>query len=322
MEGVPPLPQCGHAFSTFLAKNLWQQKSLVMDSKPQKLKAKRIINEMMQIGKINNLEIARSTEQGFYLKSADDGKEVLLPNRYITADMTIGDAIDVFVYNDSEDRPVATTEQPRAQVGEFAQMRVKAVNSVGAFLDWGLTKDLLVPFREQKKRMVVGRWYIVYVYLDHESNRIVASAKLDKFLDNVIPDYKPRQQVDILVAQRTDLGFKVVVDNLFWGMIYHGEIFHDVNIGERYRAFVKAVRPDGKIDLRLGDRELKRVKSLADVILEYIAGNGGSMRITDSSSPEMIRAVFSCSKKDFKKTLGFLYKAKKIIITPQEVTLP
>ena len=277
----------------------------------------------MQIGKINNLVIARSTEQGFYLKAADgDGKEVLLPNRYITADMTIGDAIDVFVYNDSEDRPVATTEQPRAQVGEFAQMRVKAVNSVGAFLDWGLAKDLLVPFREQKKRMVVGRWYIVYVYLDHESNRIVASAKLDKFLDNVIPDYKPLQQVDILVAQRTDLGFKVVVDNLFWGMIYHGEIFHDVNIGERYRAFVKTVRPDGKIDLRLGDRELKRVKSLADVILEYLAANGGSMRITDSSSPEMIRAVFSCSKKDFKKTLGFLYKAKKIIITPQEVALP
>lgn len=275
---------------------------------------------MIGIGKTNSLEIARRTEQGLYLND-DCGNEVLLPNRYITDDMNIGDTIDVFVYNDSEDRPLATTERPYAQVGEFALLRVKAVNSIGAFLDWGLIKDLLVPFREQKMRMVAGRSYIVYVYVDDESRRIVASAKLDKFLDNKIPEYKFRQKVDILVARRTDLGFKVVVDNLFWGMIYHDEIFHDVNIGERYKAFIKAVRPDGKIDLRLGDREVRRVKSLADVIMEYIDNNGGSMKLTDSSSPEMIRAVFNCSKKDFKKTLGFLYKAKKIVITPQEVRM-
>ena len=275
---------------------------------------------MIGIGKTNSLEIARRTEQGLYLND-DCGNEVLLPNRYITDDMNIGDTIDVFVYNDSEDRPIATTERPYAQVGEFALLRVKAVNSIGAFLDWGLIKDLLVPFREQKMRMVAGRSYIVYVYVDDESSRIVASAKLDKFLDNKIPEYKFRQKVDILVARRTDLGFKVVVDNLFWGMIYHDEIFHDVNIGERYKAFIKAVRPDGKIDLKLGDREVRRVKSLADVIMEYIDNNGGSMKLTDSSSPEMIRAVFNCSKKDFKKTLGFLYKAKKIVITPQEVRM-
>lgn len=275
---------------------------------------------MIGIGKTNSLEIARRTEQGLYLND-DCGNEVLLPNRYITDDMNIGDTIDVFVYNDSEDRPIATTERPYAQVGEFALLRVKAVNSIGAFLDWGLMKDLLVPFREQKMRMVAGRSYIVYVYVDDESRRIVASAKLDKFLDNKIPEYKFRQKVDILVARRTDLGFKVVVDNLFWGMIYHDEIFHDVNIGERYKAFIKAVRPDGKIDLKLGDREVRRVKSLADVIMEYIDNNGGSMKLTDSSSPEMIRAVFNCSKKDFKKTLGFLYKAKKIVITPQEVRM-
>lgn len=275
---------------------------------------------MIGIGKTNSLEIARRTEQGLYLND-DCGNEVLLPNRYITDDMNIGDTIDVFVYNDSEDRPIATTERPYAQVGEFALLRVKAVNSIGAFLDWGLIKDLLVPFREQKMRMVAGRSYIVYVYVDDESRRIVASAKLDKFIDNKIPEYKFRQKVDILVARRTDLGFKVVVDNLFWGMIYHDEIFHDVNIGERYKAFIKAVRPDGKIDLKLGDREVRRVKSLADVIMEYIDNNGGSMKLTDSSSPEMIRAVFNCSKKDFKKTLGFLYKAKKIVITPQEVRM-
>ena len=273
---------------------------------------------MTGIGKINSLEIARRTEQGFYLID-ENGNEVLLPNRYITADMNIGDTIDVFVYNDSEDRPIATTETPYAQVGEFALLRVKAVNSIGAFLDWGLMKDLLVPFREQRIRMIAGRSYIVYVYVDDESKRIVASAKLDKFLDNKIPEYKFRKKADILVVKRTDLGFKVIVDNLFSGMIYHDEIYQDINIGEHYTAFIKNVRPDGKIDLKLGDREVKRVKGLADVIMDYIKANGGSMQITDSSSPEMIRAVFNCSKKDFKKTLGFLYKAKKIIITPSEV---
>ena len=273
---------------------------------------------MTGIGKINSLEIARRTEQGFYLID-ENGNEVLLPNRYITADMNIGDTIDVFVYNDSEDRPIATTETPYAQVGEFALLRVKAVNSIGAFLDWGLMKDLLVPFREQRMRMIAGRSYIVYVYVDDESKRIVASAKLDKFLDNKIPEYKFRKKADILVVKRTDLGFKVIVDNLFSGMIYHDEIYQDINIGEHYTAFIKNVRPDGKIDLKLGDREVKRVKGLADIIMDYIKANGGSMQITDSSSPEMIRAVFNCSKKDFKKTLGFLYKAKKIIITPSEV---
>ena len=273
---------------------------------------------MTGIGKINSLEIALRTEQGFYLID-ENGNEVLLPNRYITADMNIGDTIDVFVYNDSEDRPIATTETPYAQVGEFALLRVKAVNSIGAFLDWGLMKDLLVPFREQRMRMIAGRSYIVYVYVDDESKRIVASAKLDKFLDNKIPEYKFRKKADILVVKRTDLGFKVIVDNLFSGMIYHDEIYQDINIGEHYTAFIKNVRPDGKIDLKLGDREVKRVKGLADVIMDYIKANGGSMQITDSSSPEMIRAVFNCSKKDFKKTLGFLYKAKKIIITPSEV---
>lgn len=275
---------------------------------------------MAEIGKTNRLRISRQEEFGLYLED-ENGEEILLPNRYVTDDMSIGDEIDVFVYNDSEDRPVATTERPYAQVGDFALLRVKTVNGVGAFLDWGLMKDLLVPFREQKVRMVAGRSYIVYVYLDNESQRVVASAKLDKFLDNKIPDYKFRAKVDILVAQRTDLGFKVIIDNLFWGMIYHNEIYQDVNIGDRYVAFVKNVRSDGKIDIKLGDREVKRVKSLADVITEYIAENGGAINITDKSSPELIREVFNCSKKDYKKTLGFLYKAQKIMILPDEIKL-
>lgn len=275
---------------------------------------------MAEIGKNNLLTVARREEYGLYLKD-ENGNEILLPNRYVTDDMAIGDEIEVFVYTDSEDRPVATTERPFAQVGDFALLRVKSVNSVGAFLDWGLMKDLLVPFREQKVRMAAGRSYIVYVYLDDESQRVVASAKLDKFLDNKIPQYKFRQKVDILVVQRTDLGYKVIVDNLFWGMIYHNEIYQDVNIGDRYVAFIKNVRSDGKIDIKLGDREVKRVKSLADTIIEYIAENGGSINITDKSSPDLIREVFSCSKKDYKKTLGFLYKAKKILIAPDAIKL-
>lgn len=275
---------------------------------------------MAEIGKNNLLTVARREEYGLYLKD-ENGNEILLPNRYVTDDMAIGDEIEVFVYTDSEDRPVATTERPFAQVGDFALLRVKSVNSVGAFLDWGLMKDLLVPFREQKVRMAAGRSYIVYVYLDDESQRVVASAKLDKFLDNKIPQYKFRQKVGILVVQRTDLGYKVIVDNLFWGMIYHNEIYQDVNIGDRYVAFIKNVRNDGKIDIKLGDREVKRVKSLADTIIEYIAENGGSISITDKSSPDLIREVFSCSKKDYKKTLGFLYKAKKILIAPDAIKL-
>lgn len=275
---------------------------------------------MAEIGKNNLLTVARREEYGLYLKD-ENGNEILLPNRYVTDDMAIGDEIEVFVYTDSEDRPVATTERPFAQVGDFALLRVKSVNSVGAFLDWGLMKDLLVPFREQKVRMAAGRSYIVFVYLDDESQRVVASAKLDKFLDNKIPQYKFRQKVNILVVQRTDLGYKVIVDNLFWGMIYHNEIYQDVNIGDRYVAFIKNVRSDGKIDIKLGDREVKRVKSLADTIIDYIAENGGSISITDKSSPDLIRDVFSCSKKDYKKTLGFLYKAKKILIAPDAIKL-
>ncbi len=275
---------------------------------------------MAEIGKNNLLTVARREEYGLYLKD-ENGDEILLPNRYVTDDMTIGDEIEVFVYTDSEDRPVATTEKPFAQVGDFALLRVKSVNSVGAFLDWGLMKDLLVPFREQKVRMAAGRSYIVYVYLDDESQRVVASAKLDKFLDNKIPQYKFRQKVDILVVQRTDLGYKVIVDNLFWGMIYHNEIYQDVNIGDHEVAFIKNVRSDGKIDIKLGDREVKRVKSLADTIIDYIAENGGSIGITDKSSPDLIREVFSCSKKDYKKTLGFLYKAKKILIASDVIKL-
>lgn len=268
----------------------------------------------MKIGEYNELRINRTVDFGAYLID-DDTHEVLLPKRYLTPDMKVGDTIRVFVYNDSENRPVATTEVPHAVVGDFALMRVKAVNKVGAFLDWGLTaKDLLVPFSEQRVDMQAGRSYIVRIYLDEASQRIVASAKLAKFLNLTEPDYYHRERVEVLVVQRSDLGYRVIVDNAHWGQIYQNEIYQDVNIGDRLTAFVKQVRPDGKVDVTLAKIEKMRVDDLGDRIEQYLKDQGGEMALTDKSTPEDINKVFQCSKKDFKKALGLLYKQQKVTL--------
>ena len=268
----------------------------------------------MKIGEYNELRINRTVDFGAYLID-DDTHEVLLPKRYLTPEMKVGDTIRVFVYNDSENRPVATTEQPYAVVGDFALMRVKAVNKVGAFLDWGLVaKDLLVPFSEQRVDMKVGRSYIVRVNLDEASHRIVASAKLAKFLNQTDPDYYHREKVEVLVTQRSDLGYRVIVDNAHWGQIYQNEIYQDVNVGDRLTAFVKQVRPDGKVDVTLAKIEKMRVDDLADRILDYLNSHNGEMTLTDKSDPDDINKAFNCSKKDFKKALGLLYKQQKITL--------
>ena len=275
---------------------------------------------MLQIGKFNELEITHRVDFGLYLDGGEEG-EILLPLRYATQDMKPGDKINAFIYRDSEDRLIATTEKPYAHVGDFAFLRVNATNNVGAFLDWGLPKDLLVPFREQKVRMVPGRSYTVYVYLDDETQRIVASAKLQKFLDNKIPDIKAGDEVKARIYQRTELGYKVIVNDLFSGLIYHNEIFSEVNIGELHHATVKTVRADGKIDLVLGKSTRNRVNDLADDILDYIEECGGRISLNDSSSPEEIRETFQCSKKDFKKAIGALFKAKQIVIENDGIRL-
>lgn len=275
---------------------------------------------MAQLGRINTLKINRKSDFGLYLID-EEGNEILLPNRYVAPDMHIGDEIDVFVYKDSEDRITATTETPKAQVGEFALLRVVATNRAGAFLDWGLPKDLLVPFREQKMRMQTGRSYIVYVYVDYNSDRIVASAKIDKFLDNRPADYHQGDPVEILIAQRTDMGYKVIIDNLHSGIIYHNEIFKEINIGDRMEAYIKSVREDGKIDVTLADRADRRTMELADKILMHLMSHGRRMALTDKSSPEAIKAAFECSKKDFKKAIGHLYKKKLITLSPTETVM-
>lgn len=275
----------------------------------------------MNIGEYNELTIRREAEPGLYLAD-DSGNEVLLPRRYLTPDMTVGERLRVMVYTDSEDRPVATTDVPVATVGQFALMRVNQVNPVGAFLDWGLAgKELLVPFREQRVRMQAGRSYVVRVYLDESTGRVVASAKLDRFVGHERPDYYHRQSVDVLIVQRTDLGFKVIVDNKHWGLLYDNELRHNVNVGEHHTAFVKQVRPDGKIDLTLNKIERMRVDDIADDIMARLRRGGGRLTLDDHSSPEQIAAVLHCSKKDFKKAVGLLYRQRLITLGDDGICL-
>lgn len=264
----------------------------------------------MKIGKFNKLKVARHTDFGVYLAD-EQGHEVLLPSRYVTRPLEPGEEIEVFVYNDSEDRPVATTERPAATVGEFAFLPVKAVNQFGAFLDWGLLKDLLVPYSQQRDKMSVGRSYLVYVYLDDASKRIAATAKVGQYLGNLYPKFKRGEAVDVLVGKRTPIGYACIVNNAHRGMIYADELFRPVQIGDRLKAYVKTVRPDGKIDLTLSDVASQRVARLARRIHDYMTGRG-ALDLNDSSSPDLIKIRFQCSKKDFKKAIGLLLKEKKI----------
>lgn len=275
----------------------------------------------MNIGRINRLKVNRIVDFGAYLDGGNE-EEILLPAKFMKEDLKEGDEIDVFVYNDSEDRLIATTRRPKAMVGEFAYMEVVQTNKVGAFLDWGVeAKDLLVPFREQRTEMREGGVYLVYVYLDHATQRIAASAKINKFIGNVIPHYKKGDKVEVLVYEQTPIGFKCIVDNLHHGMIYSNETYADVRVGDKITAYVKNVRDDMKIDLMTGDRADRRTNDLGTTILHELDRAGGSLPYSDKSTPEEIQARFACSKRDFKKAIGHLYKAHKIQITEKGIAL-
>lgn len=275
---------------------------------------------MIKIGKTNNLKVVKKVDFGLYLDGGESG-EILLPKRYMDDSMNVGDELSVFIYCDSEDRLVATTEKPLIEVGEFGLLKAVEVNRVGAFMEWGLQKDLLVPFREQSQEIRVGGSYVVYAFLDNATKRIVGSTKLNKYVGNRIPRYSEGDTVDILAVHKTDLGYKVIVDNLFWGMIYNNDLFDPLSPGDRIPAYVKTVRDDGKIDVTLRERGGERVFQLANRIMGYLHDAGGEMTLSDSSSPDEIKAVFQCSKKDFKKALGYLYKKGKILIADGGVTL-
>lgn len=275
---------------------------------------------MVEIGKYNVLTVVKVVDFGVYLDGGEQG-EILMPKEYVPANCFPDDEVRAFVYFDSEDRIVATTEIPLIQVGEFAYLKVVAVSSIGAFLDWGLKKDLLVPFREQKELLVEGRSYLVHAYVDKASGRIVASTKIDKYLDQVFPDYEPRQEVDILIARKTDLGYAVIVDHQHWGLIYDNEIFQSLKIGQKLKGYIKLVREDEKIDVSLQPEGYARIEGLALVVLEKLKDYNGVLDLSDKSKPEEIYRVFGCSKKDYKKALGTLLKQGLIEIREQEVRL-
>ncbi len=273
---------------------------------------------MINIGNFNNLKVLKLVDFGAYLDGGNN-IEILLPSRYINTPLQINDSVNVFIYTDSEDRLIATTENPLIKVGEFAYLKAKQITQFGAFLDWGLPKDLLVPFREQKTRMKEDLEYLVYAYLDDTTKRIVASSKIEKFLGNKIPCYKNGESVNILVYTQTEIGYKVIVDNMFHGMLYYNEIFQEINIGDKLNAFIKTIRQDGKIDLTLSDKVENRISILSDKIYNWIVINGGETTICDKSNPKEIKEIFACSKKDFKKAIGLLYKEHRISISDKGI---
>jgi len=275
---------------------------------------------MIEIGKYNTLRIVKDLDFGVYLDGGD-GLEILLPARYVPKNVKPGDEVNVFIYHDNEGRLIATTVRPYAIVGEFKFMKVNTVNQIGAFLDWGVMKDLMVPFKEQKMAMQKDRRYLVYVRLDHVTQRIMASARIDKYLNNTPPQYKQNQEVDILVADETDMGYKVIINNSHWGLIYHNEIFQRLEKGEARKAYIKEVRDDEKIDVSLTPLGYEKVEGVAGVILDSLEAQGGFIGVHDKSEPELIYSLFRCSKKSFKQAIGTLYKQKRIAIEDNGIRL-
>ncbi len=276
---------------------------------------------MIQIGKYNEMEVVKTVDFGIYMDGGE-GLEILMPTRYVPEGTQVGDKINCFVYLDSEDRLLATTETPYAQVGEFALLRVNQTNQVGAFLDWGVSKELLVPFREQRVDLERDRSYLIHIYVDQVSDRIVGSAKLHKFLDNTPIDYQTNQEVDLIVMKKTDIGYKVIINNVHTGLIYNNQIFRPIAVGDKLKGYIKEIRPDQKIDLMLQPIGYKKVVgSLETYILEQLEENDGFLPYNDKTDPDTLMLEFQCSKKNFKKALGALYKQQKIAILDNGIKL-
>ncbi len=275
----------------------------------------------IELGRINTLTIIKYTDFGFYLDGGRKHGRILLPNGELTRPVDVGDVVDVFLYLDQEERLVATMRNPLAQVGDFAYLEVAWVNQYGAFLSWGVLKDLFVPFREQKMRMQKGQSYIVHVQQDEESYRIMASAKVERYLSQEFPPYRPGDEVEALIWQKTDLGFKVIADNKFGALLYDSQVFRNIHTGDRLKAYVKQVRPDGKIDLMLQPEGKAAVQDFSEVLLQHLKTNGGRTVLGDKSPAEEIYSVFGVSKKVFKKAVGDLYKRRLITIGEDGLTL-
>lgn len=276
---------------------------------------------MIEIGKYNKLKIKRTTRVGLYLEN-EEGEDVLLPTKYSPLKYETDDEIEVFVYLDNEGRKVATNLTPKILVNEFAFLQVSAVSKVGAFMDWGLAKELLVPFREQKLRMEEGRWYIVYMTVDEKTERLYASNKLDRFLQNDDLTVKEDEEVKLIVMHKTDIGYTVIVNNQHYGLLYENEIFKELNIGDKLPGFVRKIREDNKLDISLQAQGYDQsIDPHSDLVYRKILAAGGEIRVTDKSTPEEIYDTFGISKKAFKKAIGALYKQRKIEILPDQIKL-
>jgi len=276
---------------------------------------------MIEIGRLNTLRVVKQLDFGVYLDGGELG-EILMPIRYVPVPCNINDELEVFIYRDSEDRLVATTEKPYAMVGEFALLKVVAVNRIGAFLSWGLMKDLLVPFSEQKPRMEEGKLYVVRVYVDENTNRIVGSAMLDDFLHRESDDeFEAGEAISLFIANRSDLGYQVIIDNTHWGLLHNNEVSLELKRGDTIPGFIKKVRTDGRIDVCLHQKPSERTDEVSQLILDKLRQNNGFLTVTDKSSPDEVHALFGISKKMYKKAAGALYKKKIISLGPDGIRL-
>ncbi len=276
---------------------------------------------MIELGKRNILIPIRDSVNGWYLDGGEHG-EILLPAKYATEAVRCGEGISVFVYKDSEDRMVATTETPKAMVGQFATLEVLSVNpKVGAFLDWGLSKDLLLPYREQQSDPMEGDYCVVYILVDELSGRIIASERLTEFVSQEVPEYESEEEVDLLVIDETPLGYKAIINDKHLGLLYHNDLSEPLEYGQWIVGYISQVREDGKIDLSRDRRGHKRIEPIGQDILEALRANDGSLPFNDKSSPESIRETFDVSKQAFKRAIGVLYKQKRIWIEDDGIAL-
>lgn len=275
---------------------------------------------MIEIGRKNDLKILRDTSVGLFLGD-EEGNDVLLPNKYVPESYEIGGQIEVFCYLDYDERPVATTLEPDIMLGEFRLLQVAEVNEYGAFMDWGLEKHLLVPFREQRSKMKQGQWYVVHCYLDDKTGRLVASNKLDRFLNNENLDLKEWEEVELVITRQTDLGWEVIVNEKHKGLVYFNEVFKAINIGDVIPGCIKKIRKDNKIDISLQPLGSKVLEPAANKIYNVLQEHGGFLPLHDKSEPDEIRDMFQMSKKTFKKGLGTLYRERKVALEKEGIRL-
>ncbi|HSI70529.1 MAG TPA: S1-like domain-containing RNA-binding protein [Gillisia sp.] len=275
---------------------------------------------MLTVGEYHTMKINRDTEPGLFLEN-NEGDEVLLPNKYKPDNFDIGDEIRVFVYLDHQERPVATTLDPYVKLDEFAYLKCVEVSDIGAFLDWGLEKHLFVPYREMASKMRKDSWYLVFCYLDEETGRLVASSKTNAFLDNREITVEPFEEVDLIVANPTDLGVNVIVNEIHQGLIFKDDLFQDLQVGDRLKGWVKKTRPDGKIDVTLQRPGYRSIEPNAQDILNELSLKNGFLPLTDKSSPDEIQKKLQMSKKSFKKAIGTLYKQRQIDIKEDGIYL-